>query len=371
MREKGKRRIIFCFILLMTAVSLTCGGGQARNIMIDEPVGNQNPGGGGPVGGGESNSTSIPELEKFIFTPDRFTNEVVPRKLDPAKVAKFLNERITEKEPLKVFVQVEKVAAFYDTFEIAPKFRQFLNKSEAGEEGVQRSIVITRTIGRVGRPEDVQFAAQYYNFLVGKVESPVEFEQAVLLYEVLGLVSNVSPLRQKLEAKIKTLEGKQNSDDQARLQYLELVENVSQDLNRAEKVQALKDKILKNADRRQRVEEEIKAYLAIDYGYIEYLAPWAAARLRRETWEAQPAEQIMRAEKPALKDDLTKLLRAFLDKLETFASLDDAEKEGAKIKLLRAIKFFDGKISEQEEMFLAQFKGTQLDILANEGFMLE
>jgi hypothetical protein len=358
--------------MTVAAVSLTCGGGgQAKNLMIDEPVGNQNPETPRPTGAGDSNATSIPELEKFVFTPDRFTNEVVPRNLDPAKVARFLIERITEKEPLKVFIQAEKVAAFYDTHEIAPRFRQFLNKSEAGEEGVQRSIVIARTIGRVGKPEDVQFAAGYYNYLVGKVESPVEFEQAVALYEVLGSYGNSSSLRQRLDAKINSLEAKQSSDDQARLQYLELAETVSQNLNRAEKAQAVKDKILKMGDRRQRIEEEIKAYLAVDYGYTEYLTPWAAARLRRETWEPQPAEQLARADKPALREELAKHLRSFLEKLGSIGSVGSDEKEGLKIKLLRAIKFFGGKISEQEEAFLAQFKGTQLDVLANEGFMLE
>lgn len=353
---------VFAALLLLTA----CGH-HSKNSMNDEPLTTppsteQPPPPSEPV--------SIPELEKFIFHSDTFTNEVVPRELDSAEVAKFLIEKIDDQAKLKHLKQAEKVAAFYDTFEVAEKFKSFLNKNESGENAVERSIIITRIIGRVGNPEAIEFAKRYYTHLVSKLDSLVEFEEIILLHDVLRLGSDSSALRGKLQEKLKSLETRKDSDDQARLEYLDFKGSIEQLLNRAEKVEAVKEQILEINDRKKRLEEEIKAYLAIEYGFIEFLQPWAAARIRRETWADNPAQQTVRDEKPPLRADVVESFGNFVSKLDKIPDLDDEDKEAAKIQGLRAIKFFGGQISAQEESFLEQFKGTQADILANEGFLL-
>ncbi len=313
--------------------------------------------------------TSIPELEKFIFRTDIFESAIVPRKLAPEKVAEFLLEKVDANTNLKAFIQVEKVAVFYETFEVAGKFRQFLSKKEAGAEDVRRSTVITRIIARVGEPADVDFARDYYKHLVGRAEGQAEFEELILLYDALG--TDAAVLHQKIKTTLASLETKKESDEIARVQYLELAGTVTNKLKRAEKAQLVKARILDMADRKKRVEAEIKAYLTIEYGYTEYLESWSAARLRRETWAAQPAEQIKRTENAQLKADVAKLLDDLLKKLDDVPDLEPDEKEFAKIRTLRAIKFFGGKISDAEEEFLKQHKNEQIDILANEGFMIK
>ena len=345
---------------------IACGQ-NSKNFMNDEPITtppeeNQTP--------PSEQTPAIPELEKFIFEADNFTKGVVPRELDPAEVAKFLIEKVEETIKLKPLKQVEKVAAFYDTYEVAEKFRSFLNRNEAGDDAVQRSIIFTRIIGRVGKPEEVEFAKRYYLHLVSKIDSLVEFDEIILLHDVLRLGRDSGALRAKIQEKLKSLEAIKESDDQARLKYLKLQEISNQTLTRAEKVEEVKEQILEINDRKKRLEEEIKAYLAIDYGFIEYLQPWAAARIRRETWANNPAEQTIRDEKPPLRADVVESFGSFYTNLDKVPDLDEEAKEAAKIQILRAIKFFGGQISEQEENFLKQFAGTQADILANEGFLL-
>lgn len=314
---------------------------------------------------------SIPELEKFIFRPDIFEAAVVPRKFSSEKVAEFLQEKVDANATLKNFIQIEKVAVFYETFEVVGKFRGFLNKKEADAEEVRRSTVITRIITVLGEKEDVNFARDYYKYLVERAESKVEFEDLILLYDAFGTSGDAAVLHQRIKAKCATLESKKESDDSARVLYLELAGTITNKLTRAEKAQLVKAKILDISDRKKRVEAEIKAYLTIEYGYTEYLETWAAMRLRRETWAAQPIEQIKRTDDSQLKDDVAKLLQDFLKKLKDVPDLDSEEKDFAKIRTLRAIKFFNGKISESEETFLKQYKNQQIDILANEGFMLD
>lgn len=313
---------------------------------------------------------SIPELEKFIFVLDEYTAGVVPRKLVAPEVAKFLNGKIEKTTALKSFTRVESAAKFYETYEIVEKFKGFLDKKEVNEEDTLRSIVITRIIAYLGNAEDVAFATQYYKYLVGRAESAAEFEDLVLLHEVLGLGTNSKELNQKLQSKISSLEGKKDSDFQAGLQYQKFKESIAQKLYRAEKVQSIKEKILQTTDRKKRLEEEIKAYLSLEYGFLEYLQPWAAGRLRRETWAAQPAEQTKRNDNAPLKADVAQTFRDFLGKIDKIDEIEKEDEESINIRLLRAIKFFDGKTSIEEDGFLSLYKGKQLDILANEGFQI-
>lgn len=323
-----------------------------------------------PQGESSSEVPSIPELDKFIFAIDSYTAGVVPRNLSAPEVAKYLNGKVEKTTALKSFTRVESAAKFYETYEIVEKFKGFLDKKEAGEEDALRSIVITRIVAYLGNAEDVAFATQYYKYLVGRAESAAEFEDLVLLHEVLGLGTNYKDLNQKLQSKISSLEGKKDSDFQSRLQYQKFKETIGQKLYRAEKVQSVKEKILQITDRKKRLEEEIKAYLSLEYGFLEYLQPWAAGRLRREAWAAQPAEQTKRNDTAPLKADVAQAFRDFLGKIDKIDEIEKEDEESVRIRLLRAIKFFDGKISPQEDDFLSLYEGKQLDILANEGFQL-
>jgi hypothetical protein len=313
---------------------------------------------------------SIPALETFIFEHDEYKGEIVPRKLSPPEVARFLIGKIEKKTELRPIFQTVKVVEFYDTHEVVEKFKSFLDKSESGEEDVRRSIAFARIIARVGNKDDLEFAKQYYVYLVGRADSLQEFNELTMLYEALGLGGNSTELRHKIGAKQATLEPKKGTDFQASLEYNKLNDIGSYALVRAEGANKLKDKITGISDRDQRLDEEVKAYLTVEYGYIEFLRIWAAQRLRRETWAAQPQQQILRPENPPLTEDVIKAFRRFLDKFDQNPKIKDEAKLSPRICSLRAIKFFGGKISEQEESFLIAYKNEQSDILANEGFML-
>lgn len=323
-----------------------------------------------PTNESSSDTPSIPELEKFIFQPDPYNSGIVPRKLAAAQVAEFLIGKVEKNTKLKSFIRVESVAKFYETFEVVEKFKSFLDKKEANEEDVRRSIVIARIVAYLGSADDLALAAQYYKYLIGRAESEQEFEDLVLLHEALGLGGNSGEINKKLQSKVAALESTKDSDFQAGLQYRQFKETIGQKLIRAEKVQTVKDSILNTTDRKKRLEAEIKAYLSLEYGFLEYLQPWAAGRIQRETWAANPAEQTKRNDNAPLKADVAQVLRDFLDKLDTIKEIEPEDEDSIRTRLLRAIKFFDGKISAKEESFLTTFKGKQLDVLANEGFQL-
>ncbi|NNF00935.1 MAG: hypothetical protein HKN25_18105 [Pyrinomonadaceae bacterium] len=313
----------------------------------------------------------IPELDEFIFKPDEFTGNVVPRKLKPADVAAYLVEKIEKGAKLKTYIQAEKVAVFYDSNELVEKLKGFLDKSEAETKDNLKSTVLARIIARLGDNEDKAFAKSYYEHLLTKIDSQAEFEEVILLHEALDLGANSASIRAKVKTKTEALKAKQETDYQARLEYLEFVENVSRKLDRAEKVQSIKDEIVGIADRNERIEQEIKAYIAVGFGYQEFLQPWAARRIRQETWAKDVAEQSKRVDRQPFKKQVTTVFRDIIPKLDSFDNLTPKQIEGSKLRLLRAIKFFEGTLSEDEEGFVALFRGMQADTLANEGLLID
>lgn len=321
----------------------------------------------------ETEASATPEsrmLEAFIFKSDEYSNDIIPRQLQSVEVAKFLSGKVEKNAKLKAFVQVEKVANFYDTNEVVGKFKSFLDKSEADKDEVLRSIVIARIVARLGDKEDVGFAKQYYKYLIQKINSEKEFEELIFLHEALGLGEDSNALKQKIQSKITELKGKKDSDYEIELEYLKFEETISDMLMRAEKVQPIKDKILNNSDRKKRLREEIKAYSTVESSFIEFLQPWAARRIRQETWAIKPDEQQLRNDKQPFKKEIAAAFRDFLNELDKFVNLQKEEKAAIKLRILRAIKFFDGDISDEEESFLNSNRNDQMDTLANEGFLL-
>lgn len=312
---------------------------------------------------------SIPALDEFIFEPDEFREEIVPRKLSAPDVAKYLVQKLDRNTKLKAFEQAEKVADFYDSTEIVETYKQFLDKKETDSEAVRRSIVIARIIAILGTPEDINFAKVYYKYLIQKLDTLEDFEEITFLHEALNLGTDTAALRKKFNDKAAALETKKG-DFQGELEFLKFQETIGNKIQRAEKVQAIKDKVLKNNDRNARLEEEIRIYLTPEKGFQEFLQKWSARRIRRETYGAQPAEQFKRVENVQLREDVANTLRSFLlEKAEQLKS-GEQEKQAVKVRLLRAIKFFGGKMLDGEEDFLRMFKGKQVDILANEGFLV-
>ncbi|HEX6278490.1 MAG TPA: hypothetical protein VFZ49_00625 [Pyrinomonadaceae bacterium] len=309
-------------------------------------------------------------LEKFIFEPDEFTNTIVPRQLDPVKVADLLLKKVKKETSLESWIQVERVADFYDTYEVVEPFKKFLDKKESGPEEVQRSSVIAKIIAILGEAGDREFATDYYKYLVQKIQSQEDFDYLVDLHMAIGLGGASGEIRKRYQEILSSLESRAGSDQQARVEFLDFKANVDRKISAAEQIQPMKDKVIAIPDRKARLDEEIKMYLRPPSGYDDYLRPFAVRRIKRETWAAQPAEQIRRPEDPPLRAEVAEAFRAFLAKIDEFQNLREGEKEAISLKILRAIKFFGGKVSSEEEARLRSERGRQIDVLANEGFLL-
>jgi len=315
-----------------------------------------------------TNQSNLPpgwaELDEFIFHPDQYHAENVPKGIHRDSIAKFIEARMNAKTPRGPFVQAEKVVDYYDLQEACPHLRGIPSKKEKTPEEIMRSAVIVRTIALVCLPPDISFAADYAKHLAALSSTLPEFQDLIGLNDALEGKFDGAQLKSRMEARLADLNQKRQADYQAQLEYANLEDTMNIKLNRSQKANELKAKILAIPNRSQRISEEIKAYLGIQYGYLEFTQVWAARRLRRETWAEQPAQQTQRTENPPLRQGIAK---AFLETSASLAPSPQIPKENLdslRVRCLRAVDFFGGELSARDRNFIEAKAGKQTDLLS-------
>jgi hypothetical protein len=313
-------------------------------------------------------SPSVAEIQlaKFVFDPDRYTADVVPRRLSPAEVAQFVKARIDRSTRFPAATQVEKAVDFYDAQEAGETLRTLLDRREVDQEDLRRSLVFTRTLAKAGTPADRDFAKDYYLYLVRRGDSLPLLEDLVSLCEALGPGDNANPLHERIAERIKILESKPVGDSAAQWELAKLQELDSLTLTRAEKANTVKSGLLKDANRVRRLDELVRTYLGLEGPYPEVLQPWAARQLRREVWAAQPPEQVTRTDDRTRREEVIQAFARAAASLPQDSQLSDEEKTFGRVRALRAMAFFGGKLSEKDRQFLKAHGPGQVDVLANE-----
>jgi hypothetical protein len=305
-----------------------------------------------------------PVLAQFVFGGDVFSSEKIPRGLSPRVVTEFVRVFINVNVPVAQLQQVEKVIDFYDVYEATPYIKPFLDGREATPEAILRSVVVARILAKSGTTEDRAFVRQYYPQLVARISTLPALQECIRLYAELAPNADPMLLRQRIDWRIQQLQMAARPELH-RFEILELKETTLQSLERARRAGEIKQNILVLPDRPVRIAELIKIYLTIDYGYLEYLQPWAARQLRREVWAEQPANQTERIDNPTRRRELVEAFRKLNTSLDSIPTLSAAEVRFVRVRALRAIHFFGGQLSADELLFLTQNAGQQLDTLSN------
>ena len=305
-------------------------------------------------------------LEQYVFHSDQFWGERVPRGLEPADVASFTQSRIDRSTSLKAAGQLERVIDFYDAAEALAHLRTLLDRREMSVEETHRSICYARAMGYAGTPQDVQFAREYYRHLADRANSAETFVELITLFDALGPGADPKVIVGAVDRLVQRLSPRRATDPQVEQVCARLEQLVQRDLPFAEKAAAEKEKIVKLKDRPRRILEEIKIYMEVEYGYLEYLHPWSARRLRREVWADHPAQQTKRKADATRRDELVAAFRRMLGSLDQYKDLSEEDLPGARVRCLRAIEFFGGQPTAEEQQFLETQGGMQYDILSNE-----
>lgn len=308
--------------------------------------------------------TSVQRLERYILKPDAFQGNDIPKSLDRAEVARFVVERINAETKIKPLLRVEQVVTFYDLQEVCGHLYGLLPRIGLAE--VPRPAVIARTVAAACRPSEVRQVAGVAKALIANAHSVSDIQELMELQDRLGPQSDPAALSSRIDWLRSSGGSVAKSAHQNKIQTAKLDEMRNLRLTRVREANAIKARTLALTDRKNRILQEVKMYLTLDYGYLEYLTPWAASRLRRETWGLQPGDQDSRNEQPALREEVASVFATTAANIQRLPGVDPASYDSLRVRSLRAAEYFGQPLSAAEREFISLKAGRQADLLSND-----
>ncbi len=298
-------------------------------------------------------ATQIEQLESFILHPNPFNGLDIPKGLGHDTVARFVAERINRDTPFPSLVRVEKVVAFYDLHEVCPHLIALVPSVPA----VAARAVLVRTVAAHGLAAEAQKAASLAGGLIAEAKSSAELAEMVELCDRLGPGNATAELAARINAVRASAAGPEST---------RLGELLSLRVPRVQAANGIKTQVLAIGDRGKRILEELKMYLTLDYGYLEYLTPWAVSRLRRETWAPAPPQQIARRDDAALRTEVAQIFLDTARNLDRMPGVLPENRPSLRVRCLRGAGFFGHTLSSEDRAFIDKHAAGQADMLSNE-----
>ncbi len=115
-------------------------------------------------------------------------------------------------------------------------------------------------------------------------------------------------------------------------------------------------------ERSARLLEEARLYAEFDGGFADYLTPWAAAQLVRESWNESLDKQSDYQVSLSAKRDVIAALRKVITEIPD-QDIEEDEASGIRLRLLRAASYFGDHLNAEELTFIEKNSGHQMDLL--------
>lgn len=250
--------------------------------------------------------------------------------------------------PPMFYWRVRILADLYGLRELLGPLSEKLRRAEAEPDDLDRSIATTIMMRELGDPQMTVGAASYYEYLVGHQHSGQKVQEMIHCLAAFGPDLRPDSLRSRIDREVRGLAQREAGEPELgaeRRHIEELALNQLFFVNESNRSRARIDAITPSD---ARLMELIKAYLYLtedDGG--EYFELWVHQQIRRVS-EAEGNETVVRA------------FREILSQLDRFSG---ADKKFCRVRCLKAIDAFEGKLDEAETEFLAKSRYSQLDPL--------
>ncbi|MGD0667451.1 MAG: hypothetical protein ABSB23_07810 [Bryobacteraceae bacterium] len=281
------------------------------------------------------------ELESYILG-GQYGNPAVPRNLDPQFVDQFIRTRVDRRTSPSAFRRSRRAADWYDLRSLADHFEKMLDRNERSEKSYDQSLAAVALVGTVGNDEQARRAVAYWAYLVGNPLAVERFDLLVETFAELAPLADAGPLVQRLKAQMQTV--KPGSDD-----YERLDQELNNNLPRAQDEARLERDIAASPDPAVRTKRLAQVYAGWDEAESMELTWWSARWLRRMARAGQ-AQTVIAA------------LRAVLADVQA-AKLPPDQEGPYRTRILRAVRFLGGALSDTERRFLERSASKQWDVL--------
>lgn len=354
---KVKNSIISIFLLwLLLFCSCTQTQTNAQN-KIEKPtnVNKKKPNSAGKQKmNGELNypivdkETAIKELESYIFDI-YYGRKVEPRNLDPNDVEEFIRKRLDRSKQADSFARARIVVDFYDLTSVLDHFEEMLKRNEKDAQTFQQSVQAVRTLAEKGDSKTQNKALDYYKYLVKTSLAETEFKELTEAIASFDGNFSANTLLEEINKTYTDLKERGKSDSFVDGQAEELFTLMKSRLPQLLSHLKIREEIVKTANPEQKIYNLSQLYLGqADVASTE-LERWAARILRSEARKGQ-TEVI-------IKD--MRRISAEIEKV----GFEKEQKLAFQVRSARAIRFFGGKLTDEEQKLIEQADDFQIDFL--------
>jgi len=291
---------------------------------------------------------AVKELESYIFDI-YYGRKVEPRNLDPAHVEEFLRTKLDRSKQSDSFARARMVVDFYDLTSVLDHFEDMLRRNEKDAQTFQQSVQVVRTLAEQGDSKTRNKAFEYYQHLVKNPLAETEFEgltEAINSFDGRFSANTLLEEINKTYADLKE-RGKSDSfvDGQAEELYTLMKSRLPQFLAHLK----IRETIENTANPEQKTYKLSQLYLGQADATSTELERWAARILRSEARKGQTQVII----------ENMRRVSAEIEK----AGFEKERKLAFQVRSTRAVRFFGGKLTDEEKKLLEQAEDFQIDFL--------
>jgi hypothetical protein len=288
------------------------------------------------------------QLESFVFDI-RHGRKVEPRNLDPKHVEEFIRKNIDRSRDPLSFGRIRTVIDFYDLASVKDHFEKLLTRSEKDEREVLQSLESVRIIAEQGDESDEKKAFGYYDYLVRLPASENAYEQFTEAVDSFGPIYSLATLSDVMKKRYAVLK-EQGKDD-------EYVDGVAEQLftlingrlpNMTDQIKA-RANVAGIASTSDRIKKLAMIYLGLDDLASPEFERWSARQLRRLSREGSTGSIIAN-----WRADVSEI---------TASGCDREDEESRQIRDARAVRFFGGKLTDDEKGLVDEASEYQVDYL--------
>jgi len=226
-------------------------------------------------------------LVNYIFGGFR-AGPRVPRGIDPELVSQVIEEELKPDSPPDAYANTVKILRFYERSDCLPYIRRVLTGQEQKPADINRSAYAVQAVAEMGRREDVQDVAQYFDSkLAGHPKAIDAIDVLLETLVVLGPAASEARLSKRIADEVNLRKKAENESEEGMRAYQQVAAIQRLKLPQALIVVNAKKKILAmNPDERRA--ELVNIYLGNSPVSDDLMIIWAGRMLRQEAMESDP-----------------------------------------------------------------------------------
>jgi hypothetical protein len=296
---------------------------------------------------------------------DRFVNggtyeglTRLPKRAAPPLVDEFLGKTLDSSEIKdRQLSRCGELMRFYDLRAGAKQIAGRLDRKEKDLPLFERSMSALAILGDLGDDALQDQAAQYYQYLSSHRVADQCYGRLVDLFFHLPAAADPKSISEPIEARVKSLEPKIESDQDSAVVYYALKDLLDDRLPTVVKAKQRKHAILKTPDTPRRRLDLARWYLGLERNAYVDLRTWAMMMLQRECNAGKPEELAER-----FSHSLDLIMSEASRRHVSGGDVDDLKSYVT--SCARAVEFYGGALNEKQAAYAEEHKKKdQSDIL--------